>query len=78
MLDIIIPTGMAAVVIAVFALIYYIFKSPFSYPYFRYEFDVSGKRGFEERIGWSILRGYRERQYERAQDDGAKSAKMTV
>ena len=40
-----IGVGIAVCIILVSTLLYIILKSPFSYPYFVYKFDVSGKRG---------------------------------
>ena len=51
MLDIFENTDINIAIVVIFAvacfvaiLLYLIFKSPFSYPYFSYDFDVSGKR----------------------------------
>ncbi len=92
-----------SVISIIVALLYSILKSPFSYPYFIYEFDVSGKRGphiedfldiflnsggfaniqihqkvieqwkldSNQRIERSILKGYRQKQYEQVLDDAA-------
>ncbi len=57
-LSIIIITVFAVVIFAI-VIIYAIVKSPFSYPYFYYSFDVSGKKNpeFDELIDEFLIKG---------------------